>query len=55
MEKQEIEKLIEDRVLKGLMGEWLYGTELAFVLVEINGDSVSFKWADHIENIEDYI
>lgn len=50
-----MEKLIEDKMMKGEMSAGLFDTGLSHVLVDIAGDSISFRWFDHIESIEDFI
>jgi hypothetical protein len=55
MEKEEMERKIDELVTKGQMPTGLYDAGLAYVMVAIVGDDVICKWFDRAENITDYI
>lgn len=58
MELKELEKLIEDKVVKGEMPCGLYDTGVQIVSVYLGGvdfDRVCFEWFPHVETIETYI
>lgn len=55
MEKSDMEKAIEDAVMKGKMGAGIYDAGLSLVVVDVVVDDVSFRWFDHVMDIADYI
>ena len=58
MERKELEKLIEEKVVKGDMDCGLYDTGVQIVSVFLGGDDfddVCFEWFPHPEYLETYI
>jgi len=58
MNIQELEKKIEEKVVKGEMACGLYNTGFCFVYVYLDscfGDTVMFKWFENSRDIGRYI
>jgi len=58
MEREELEKLIEEKVTKGGMPCGLYDTGTGIVHVyldDVVGDTVCFRWHDHPQSMDAYI
>ena len=55
MTRAEVERLIEDVVMKGGMAPGLYSTGFCHVLVDIDGDDISIRWFDIVSNLSNSI
>ena len=58
MEREELEKLIEEKVTKGEMPCGLYDTGIWIIHVYLDnvvGDTVCFTWHEHPQHIDSYI
>lgn len=51
----ELEAIIEDKIVKGEMSCGLYDTGFCFVYVFLTGDLVRFKWFERVAKIDNYI